>query len=350
MTKELTMNNPVLNINNSFHITIQKKGGAGKSYIARLIAEFLKKQNPNAKIFDSDDSNHSLEKYMGLSVNSMNDLFIHQEDHFGKSKKFNTDFWCGEFFQDVADAYYPILTDGGASNYDVIVEALTKTHWIKGLHSLNPEKKIFFHIPISGLNGMQADCFIGIVEIINIFKDNPNVFFILWENLASDENNTIKINGTPYKELEKFKEIEQYISGIIHVPLNGMAAETWDKSLKWGLTLNELTHGFSVNDIYDLMYKFESGKDNATDLDWEEIEKVMTKPVIEQLTNLATNPYWATTQYSTKEISQVMRDVLPLFKITNRTKPPMVNFLELQAVSSIIDNYHNELAKILNNC
>ncbi|ELA09268.1 TraL-like protein [Moraxella macacae 0408225] len=57
-----------MEIQNTAHFIMQSKGGAGKSVVAALLAQYLKKMNNDLILIDTDPSNKTLGKYKGLDV------------------------------------------------------------------------------------------------------------------------------------------------------------------------------------------------------------------------------------------------------------------------------------------
>lgn len=46
-----------MNVHNTAHFIMQSKGGAGKSVVSSLLAQYLLEKNPNLMLIDTDPSN-----------------------------------------------------------------------------------------------------------------------------------------------------------------------------------------------------------------------------------------------------------------------------------------------------
>ena len=57
-----------MNIQNTAHFVMQSKGGAGKSVVSSLLAQYLLEKNPNLMLIDTDPSNKTLSSYQALNV------------------------------------------------------------------------------------------------------------------------------------------------------------------------------------------------------------------------------------------------------------------------------------------
>lgn len=343
---------------NSLHITLQPKGGAGKSHAARLIGEYLSKAFPNEVVIkDSDENNHSLLQYLGLQAKAIDELFINIGDaEIGIEKQFNSEYMNAVELEEIINAKYPICMDTGASNYQNFVQLFKNQNWFAVLNEYAPEKKVFIHVPVSGLQEMTAACVAGLIEIVNLFGEYENVHFIVWEHSA--QNDVILLNGVPYKESNAFKKIENRIAGIVYVPLDvkSYAYKAWSKTFSHKMTTNEIQYGFSVRDVINVLAEFSKWKAKAgwnDDLEWDMIEAEMTDDVVNFLTNLADDPFGFPLTFedktaARKAISEILKEVLPLFKISNEVNE--IQRVERMEIIKVANAYYKRLADVIENC
>ena len=57
-----------MNIENTAHFVMQSKGGAGKSVVSVMLAQYLKAFNKDLILIDTDPSNKTLGEYKQLDV------------------------------------------------------------------------------------------------------------------------------------------------------------------------------------------------------------------------------------------------------------------------------------------
>ena len=54
-------------LNNQIHFSIQGKGGIGKSAVAALLSQYIKQQNADAVVIDTDPVNSTLSGFSALN-------------------------------------------------------------------------------------------------------------------------------------------------------------------------------------------------------------------------------------------------------------------------------------------
>jgi hypothetical protein len=68
----MTRTNGDGNTGTSVHISLQGKGGVGKSFIASILTQYFISKGQNVNAIDADPVNQTLAEYSGLSVNRLN--------------------------------------------------------------------------------------------------------------------------------------------------------------------------------------------------------------------------------------------------------------------------------------
>jgi len=68
----MTRTNGDGNSGTSVHISLQGKGGVGKSFIASILTQYFLSKRQNVNAIDADPVNQTLAEYSGLSVNRLN--------------------------------------------------------------------------------------------------------------------------------------------------------------------------------------------------------------------------------------------------------------------------------------
>ena len=68
----MTRTNGDGNSGTSVHISLQGKGGVGKSFIASILTQYFLSEGQNVNAIDADPVNQTLAEYSGLSVNRLN--------------------------------------------------------------------------------------------------------------------------------------------------------------------------------------------------------------------------------------------------------------------------------------
>ncbi len=152
---------------NSIHIVTQAKGGVGKSFISRLLIQYLRENMP-VFCFDADPLNDGLVSFKGLNAQKLETKLI--------NGNLDSRSYYDPMFETILLKDSCFLIDSGASTH------INFINYIKGSDILNlfkeENRKIYFHVPLAGNHDFD-DCFRELVKLSKLFPSNH---FVIWEN------------------------------------------------------------------------------------------------------------------------------------------------------------------------
>lgn len=152
---------------NSIHIVTQAKGGVGKSFISRLLIQYLR-EHMDVFSFDADPLNDGLVSFKGLDAHKLDLKMI--------NGNLDSRAYYDPLFETILLNDSCFLIDSGASTHINFIS------YIKGSDILNLFKEkgreIYFHVPLAG-NIDFYDCYKELLKLAKLF---PNNKFVLWEN------------------------------------------------------------------------------------------------------------------------------------------------------------------------
>ncbi|OTG79850.1 hypothetical protein B9T31_16550 [Acinetobacter sp. ANC 4558] len=170
----------------SIHIVTQAKGGVGKSFISRLLIQYLR-EHMNVFCFDADPLNDGLVSFKGLEAHKLDIKMI--------NGNLDSRAYFDPLFETILLNDCCFLIDSGASTH------INFINYIKGSDILNlfkeNNREIFFHVPLAG-NVDFHDCYKELLKLAKLFPHNK---FVIWENEFHGELEENYDQDANYKEL-----------------------------------------------------------------------------------------------------------------------------------------------------
>lgn len=157
---------------NSIHIVTQAKGGVGKSFISRLLIQYLR-EHMKVFCFDADPLNDGLVSFKGLEAHKLELKVI--------NGNLDSRAYYDPLFETILLNDCAFVIDSGSSTH------INFINYIKGSDILNlfkeNDREIYFHVPLAG-NIDFDDCYKEFLKISKLFPKNK---FIIWENEFNGE-------------------------------------------------------------------------------------------------------------------------------------------------------------------
>ena len=187
----------------TIHITLQGKGGVGKTLISNLLAQYHKSKKVAVVCIDTDPVNRSFYSYKSLDVeyfNIMKNDNVHQAlfdnliERFIENKE--TDF----------------IIDNGASGFIPLTRYLIENDVIELLKEQGIE--VCLHSVITGGESMK-DTLVGLSTLI---KNIPAANIYVWLN---EYFGPIQSGEKTFADMKIYKENKSRIKGIILIPQKG---------------------------------------------------------------------------------------------------------------------------------
>ena len=187
------------------HLTLQGKGGVGKSVIATLLAQYLRDKGIAAKCFDADPLNQTLAGFAALGVTKV-DLMETTE----KGRRINP-----RRFDDLVEqiAFQPgeshVIVDTGSSSFVALVHYLVSNDVAAVLSQTGHE--LVVHTVVTGGQAL-LDTLHGVAQLV---KQLDSVRFVVWLNpfwgpIADD--------GKSFEQMKTYQEIKKRIETVVNLP------------------------------------------------------------------------------------------------------------------------------------
>jgi CobQ/CobB/MinD/ParA nucleotide binding domain len=187
------------------HLTLQGKGGVGKSVVATLLAQYLRDKGIAAKCFDADPLNQTLAGFAALGVTKV-DLMETTE----KGRRINP-----RRFDDLVEqiALQPgeshVIVDTGSSSFVALVHYLVSNDVAAVLSQTGHE--LVVHTVVTGGQAL-LDTLHGVAQLV---KQLDSVRFVVWLNpfwgpIAED--------GKSFEQMKTYQDIKKRIETVVNLP------------------------------------------------------------------------------------------------------------------------------------
>lgn len=181
------------------HLTLQGKGGVGKTLVTTLVAQHLQAKQQILCI-DTDPINQTFSGFKALDVQQMQIM----DGDIINPRRF--DNLMETIFQEERSC----VIDNGASSFIPLTAYLIES---SGLDLLTENgKTVFVHIVITGGQAL-IDTVSGLNYLVNQFKGSVNI--VVWLNEYFGQ---IEESGKRFEEMKVYKVCKSSIYGMITIP------------------------------------------------------------------------------------------------------------------------------------
>ncbi|MCJ7602142.1 MAG: conjugal transfer protein TraL, partial [Desulfobulbaceae bacterium] len=196
----------------NLHLTLQGKGGVGKTLVTTLLAQYLLSKDITPLCVDTDPVNRSFTGFETLGVRPLNILENDKVD----TRKFD------ELVDMIMEHESDCVVDNGAASFIPLTAYLKENNFLQFLS----EKGITIYIHVVITSGQAFnDTIKGLEYIINTFGDVVNI--VVWLN---EYFGKIQYEGKDFEDLQIYKKNESSIYGLITIP--EMTRETFGIDIK----------------------------------------------------------------------------------------------------------------------
>ena len=175
----------------NLHIVIQPKGGVGKSFVAALLAEYLRSKGRLGLCIDLDVSNVTFGEYEEFKVRRI-DLI---ENKKVDQRKFDV------FISNVMSAQDDVVVDTGANTYHPLTAYLHEEGFIGDL--IGEGLNVVLHVPVTSA---VAETLEGLVDVARVFPAIDGISIVVWANKSFGP---IELAG---QKLENMKDYENLVA------------------------------------------------------------------------------------------------------------------------------------------
>lgn len=211
--------------NRRVHMSLQHKGGVGKSFVANCLAQYFASQGRPVKVIDADPSNKSLAAYKALNVVALD---IMAANNTVNSRAFD------DIIDDIVSTDQDFVIDNGATNFLPFMAYLVDHNLAEVL--AENSRELVVHVPVVGAEAMM--------ETIQGFDDiaanlGAHATLVIWLNEAL--KGEIKPGGKEFEETQVYKTHKARITALVRVPhhTSELFAQDMDQLLSKKMTFDE---------------------------------------------------------------------------------------------------------------
>lgn len=217
------------------HITLQGKGGIGKSFVSLMIAQYIKRHDPDVLCLDTDPVNATFSSFPGLRVRAIALL----EDNVINERHFD------DMMEQILNADCNVVVDNGAASYVPLSSYLLDNEAFDVIR--NAGKHVIVHSVIAG--GLAQDNTIS--DFATLTAQLPDtVDVVVWLN---EHLGAIEADGKSFKEMKAYLDNKHRVIAVIDLPkrTENTYGKDMDTMLKQHLTFDEALQ----SEIFFLMSK-----------------------------------------------------------------------------------------------
>lgn len=191
-----SFNLPASDRQNEIHLTLQGKGGAGKSLVALILADYLSERLPGLRCLDADPVNRSFGGYKALEP-----IFLALRPDGSPD--------CEGMIATLAEPQASSLVDTGSTIFLPLMSYLVQSRALETLQSGG--KTIFVHVPIAG--DMLAETLNGFRQIMRHLPAEAQA--IIWLN---EYQAPVRPSGQAFTDLNIYAEVKDRVRAILTLP------------------------------------------------------------------------------------------------------------------------------------
>lgn len=182
------------------HITMQGKGGVGKSFVSATTAQYKFNKAQSPLCIDTDPINATFHGFKSLKVERLN---IMEGDEINP-RHFDV------LIEKIANTQDDVIIDNGASSFVPLSHYLITNQVPTLLKGLGHE--LIIHTVITGGQAL-LDTINGFAQLVNQFPED--VRYVVWLNPYWGK---IESEGKSFEQLKVYKETKDRIAAIINIP------------------------------------------------------------------------------------------------------------------------------------
>jgi len=182
----------------SIHMSLQGKGGVGKSLISAILSQYLSSKGQDVRGIDADPVNQTLAEYKGLAVNLLNLLKegnVDQREFDLLMERFLTE--SGTF-----------VVDTGASTFIPLWHYILENQALDCLRERG--KRVFIHSVITGGQALN-DTLSGFEQLAETTREKN---LVIWLN---EYFGPVLQDGAPFREMRVCKKHASKVYGSVAI-------------------------------------------------------------------------------------------------------------------------------------
>lgn len=182
------------------HLTLQGKGGVGKSLVSSLVAQYHQDKGRETVNLDTDPVNSSFESYKGLGVRHI--------DLLDGEQKLNTRNF-DQLMEAVLTEETDFIVDNGASSFLPLSSYMVENEVPQMIHGAG--KQLVIHTVITGGQALR-ETLSGFARLAEQMP--PEAKIIVWLNEFFGD---IEANGKQFEEMRAYLDNKDRIAGLVRI-------------------------------------------------------------------------------------------------------------------------------------
>ncbi len=218
------------------HFIAQGKGGVGKSFVASLLAQYLKERVDSDQVhcFDTDPVNPTFSRYPALNAHVVNILTATNNID---SRQFDG------LIEQLIEKEGVAVVDNGAATFIPLMSYMAENGVVELLKDVGT--RIIIHVPIMGGQALE-DCMTGLAQTLSAL----NTEVVVWLN---HQLGVVEKNGDQFTDFKVFKVNANSIVNIIELPLRN--PDTFAKDIQMMTSRNMTFNEVMESDLFSIMPK-----------------------------------------------------------------------------------------------
>lgn len=208
----------------NLHVVIQPKGGVGKSFIAALLAEFLRSKSRLGLCIDLDVSNVTFGEYEEFKVRRI-DLV---ENKKVDQRKFDV------FISNVLAAKNDVVVDTGANTYHPLTAYLHEEGFVPAL--IGEGLNVVLHVPVTSA---VAETLEGLEDVARVFPPMEGVSIVVWANRTFGP---IELAGQRIENMKAYEDLVAADRIDAEVILDKLEESTGETAVRTAIRLRKSLH------------------------------------------------------------------------------------------------------------
>jgi hypothetical protein len=211
---------------NAIHLSLQGKGGVGKSLVASILAQYFQARDKKIHCIDTDPVNRTLFQYTALNVTRLELL----RDGSIDARGFDT------LMELLLTDDTTFVVDNGASTFIPLWNYMLENSVLDVLSAAG--KRLYVHTVITGGQAL-LDTLLGFKSLAGSTADQN---IIVWLN---EYFGRIERDGKKFEEMSAYRESKDKIFGFVHLPKRNQ--DTFGRDLEEAIS-QKLTLGEAIKD------------------------------------------------------------------------------------------------------
>ena len=199
-------------IEKKVHITLQGKGGVGKSFVSSLLAQYYIENKQPVICFDTDAVNATLSGYQALDARPVE---LMDGSHL-KERKFD------EMMESILSEDCHFVVDNGSSTFIPLSNYLIENQAVEMISETG--KQVMIHSVITGGQGLP-DTLNGFSQLAGQLPEMARI--IVWLNEYFGD---IVAAGMVFEEMDVYTQHQHKVAGIVRIPRH--TASTFGKDVE----------------------------------------------------------------------------------------------------------------------